>query len=222
MHLNKERREKGRHAPRAVEAINLGFATDLNTSGYKFYIEGTQKVITSNQGRFDEGMHPYRNQDMIDKNVGDLSNVDVLTLDQGGIEWIRYSADVDLNDFGEVHSGGSSDSYILRSKCNPQVYMGVKREDFFKSLLSKRSDELLVKARALVARIEDELSQPNDNRVKGLANVKDAMSRVDRQQWAESNDREYQGFYEHQILKVARPEPEQMYWAAQPEPNTRW
>jgi hypothetical protein len=32
MHLNKDR-EKGRHAPKAVEAVNLGFATNCNTSG---------------------------------------------------------------------------------------------------------------------------------------------------------------------------------------------
>ena len=42
MHL-KKRREKGRHTPRGMEAINLGFATDLNTIGYKFYIERTQR-----------------------------------------------------------------------------------------------------------------------------------------------------------------------------------
>ena len=101
------------------------------------------------------------------------------------------SSYMDLNDFEKVHSGGSSDSYILRSMYSPQVYMEIKREDFFKSLLSKRSDKLLVKARALVARIEEDLSRPNDNRVKGLTNGIDpnkppnkdaAMSRVDRQQ----------------------------------------
>jgi hypothetical protein len=51
VHLNKERREKGRHAPRAIKAINLGIATDANTSGYKFYMEATAsgKTIISNQ-----------------------------------------------------------------------------------------------------------------------------------------------------------------------------
>ena len=66
---------------------------------------------------------------MIEKNNDDLSNVDMLALDQGGIEWIKYSADIDLkvlNDFEKVHSGGSSDSCILRSKSNPQMHMGVK------------------------------------------------------------------------------------------------
>ena len=222
MHLNKERREKGRHAPKGVEAINLGFATDCNTSGYKFYIEGTRKIITSNQGKFDELVYPYRNRNMIDKHIDDLSNIDVLTLDQGGITWVNYSEDMDLNQYEKVHSGGSSDSYILRSKSDPQMYMGIRREDFFKSLLHKRADELLVKARALVAGMEEEISPRGIARVKGLPegidpskppkNFKDAMSRIDRQQWAEAYDREYQGFYEHQTLKVAR---------ARPEPGTK-
>ena len=222
IHLNKERREKGRHAPKGVEAINLGFATDCNTSGYKFYIEGTRKIITSNQGKFDELVYPYRNRNMIDKHIDDLSNIDVLTLDQGGLTWVNYSEDMDLNQYEKVLSGGSSDSYILRSKSDPQMYMGIRREDFFKSLLHKRADELLVKARALVAGMEEEISPRGIARVKGLPegidpskppkNFKDAMSRIDRQQWAEAYDREYQGFYEHQTLKVAR---------ARPEPGTK-
>ncbi len=32
MYLKKDRREKGKTAPRAVEVVNLGFASDLNTS----------------------------------------------------------------------------------------------------------------------------------------------------------------------------------------------
>ncbi len=54
MHLNKERRTKGRGAPRAVEVLNLGLATDCNTSGYKLFIEETGKVMKSNQVWFDE------------------------------------------------------------------------------------------------------------------------------------------------------------------------
>ena len=55
MHLNKERRGKGRGAPRAVEVINLGLATDCNNSGYKLLVEETGKILTSNEVRFDEG-----------------------------------------------------------------------------------------------------------------------------------------------------------------------
>ena len=77
--------------------------------------------------------------------------------------------------------------------------------------------------------MEEELSQRNDNRVKGLSNgidqskppknFKDAMRDNNGQK---TYDREYQGFYEHQTLKVARPEPGTRYWTSQPEPGTRW
>jgi hypothetical protein len=40
--LNKERREKGKHTPRAVEAIHLGFASDCNMGAYKFYIPSSR------------------------------------------------------------------------------------------------------------------------------------------------------------------------------------
>ncbi len=65
VHLNKERREKGKHTPRAVEAIHLGFASDCNMSAYKFYISSSRKCIVSNQALFDEESFSYRNQDMI-------------------------------------------------------------------------------------------------------------------------------------------------------------
>ncbi len=57
---------------------------------------------------------------------------------------------MDMNEFEKVHSGGSSDSYILLSMSDPDLYMGIKREDFFKSMLSKQTDELLFSARAQV------------------------------------------------------------------------
>ena len=50
---------------------------------------------------------------MIDNHIDDVPNIDVLTLDQGGITWVNYSEDMDLNQYEKVHSGGSSDSYIL-------------------------------------------------------------------------------------------------------------
>ncbi len=37
VHLNKDRREPGKHTPRAVEAIHLGFSSDSNMRAYKFY-----------------------------------------------------------------------------------------------------------------------------------------------------------------------------------------
>jgi hypothetical protein len=52
VHLNKKRREKGKHTPRALEAINLGF--EPNSSAYTFFIPEQQTMMTSNQAQFDE------------------------------------------------------------------------------------------------------------------------------------------------------------------------
>jgi hypothetical protein len=38
-------------------------------------------------------------------------------------------------------------------------------------------------------------------------NFKDAMSRVDKQEWATAYDEEYQGFFERQAVKVVRAKP---------------
>jgi hypothetical protein len=62
MHLNQDQREPGRQAPRGQAVINLGWATDRNTSGYKLLVEATGKVVISNQVKFDESLYPYRNR----------------------------------------------------------------------------------------------------------------------------------------------------------------
>ena len=98
--------------------------------------------------------------------------------------------------------------------------MGVKRENFFKSLLSKRTDGQLLSARALVAQMKEELVTRPVGLVTGVpAGIdvntgkppknffRDAMSREDRQEWAEAYDSEYQGFLEHGTLKIVRLEP---------------
>ena len=107
--------------------------------------------------------------------------------------------------------------YILRSISNPNFHTGVKREDFFQSLVLKRAAKFMSSARALVTSMEQEPTPVQDGRVRGLPcniypnrppkNFRDAMSREDRQEWAEAYASEHQGFFEHKTLKIVRPEP---------------
>jgi hypothetical protein len=83
MHLNKDSREKGGHAPKAVEAVNLGFVTDCNSSGYKLYIEETGSILISKQVRSDENLYPDRNCDMVSHHLYDITVVHVISLDTG-------------------------------------------------------------------------------------------------------------------------------------------
>ena len=135
MHLNKDQREKGKHVPIAVEVIHLGFVTDQNTSGYKFLIKGTNKVIVSNQAKFDEDFFPYRNLEMIDNHIDHITSLDVVTPEPGHYQFINFDNTINLDDFEKIHSGGSSGSYILRSIAHPNICMRVEREKFFRFLL---------------------------------------------------------------------------------------
>ncbi len=98
VHLNKERREKGKHTHRAVEAIHLGFASDCNMSAYKFYIPSSGKCIVSNQARFDEESFPYRNQDMIRGKLDEDNNLEILSVDKLPTRWIDFTLDLNLSE----------------------------------------------------------------------------------------------------------------------------
>jgi hypothetical protein len=61
--------------------VNLGFATDCSTSGYKLYIEETGKILISNQVKFDENLYPCRNCNMVSQHLNNITVVDVMPLD---------------------------------------------------------------------------------------------------------------------------------------------
>ena len=49
-YLDKQRREKGKHTPRAKEAIYVG--VNDNMSAWAFYIPEDRKIMPTNQARF--------------------------------------------------------------------------------------------------------------------------------------------------------------------------
>jgi hypothetical protein len=65
VYLDADRREKGKHTARAVEAINLGF--EPNISAYCFFILEKNNLMTLNQARFDEYSFPFRKQKMVEQ-----------------------------------------------------------------------------------------------------------------------------------------------------------
>ena len=70
-YLDKRRREKGMHTPRAKEALYFGF-TD-NMSARAFYIPEDRKIMESNQVKFFEHRFPFRNRKMVDQFLSDNS-----------------------------------------------------------------------------------------------------------------------------------------------------
>ncbi len=56
VYLDKQRREKGKHTPRAMEAVYAGFVP--NMGAWAFWVPEDKKIITTNQERFDEHKFP--------------------------------------------------------------------------------------------------------------------------------------------------------------------
>ena len=82
-------REKGKGAPRAVEGVNLGFASDRNTSAYKLCIPSTRQIIVSNQVVFDESFFPYRKEDLIEQLDEGDDELDILYKASSPIKWLE-------------------------------------------------------------------------------------------------------------------------------------
>ena len=134
MHLNKERREKGKTAPRAVEVVNLGFATDLNTSAYKVFIRATGQVMTTNQLDFDESFFPFRKEELIKQLDEGDDEIDILFKLSSPITWLKYDPSMNLSKFKKMHMG-SGRILILRSPTDENAYLRIDQETFFKNLL---------------------------------------------------------------------------------------
>ena len=125
MFLNKERHEKGKTAPRAVEVINLGFTSDLNTSAYKVLVEKTGQILSSNQLEFDEGFFPYRKEELIAKLAEMDDEIDILYKASAPIRWIDYDPSLRLGTFKKVDMG-SDRHLILQSPSDPNAYLKVE------------------------------------------------------------------------------------------------
>ncbi len=184
-----------------MEAVNLGFATDCNTSGYKLYIEGTGKILISNQVRFDENLYPYRNTKMVSQHLNDIMVVDVMSLDTENYEWIHFTPEIDLGDLKRY----ILDDRVILTSCARLWTQGfiweLGRRNSSNPYLTSARMSHLTSARAFMATKDQARVEPYGNRFTGLPgnidptkppkNFRDAMSREDRQEWAEEYDAEH-------------------------------
>jgi hypothetical protein len=84
VHLNSDKREKGKHNPRGQEAIYLGF--EPNTSAWSYFIPDKQQLWSTNQAQFDKHFFPFHKATIIDKYHLDCAN-DILFQDQLQFKW---------------------------------------------------------------------------------------------------------------------------------------
>jgi hypothetical protein len=120
VYLNAERREKGKHTPRAQEAaIYLGFKP--NTSAWSFFIPERQKLWSTNQAQFDEHVFPFRKRSIVDKFQRDNS-VDIIFQAPSDIKWSTYNR-LHVSNYTKVHYDPASDIMVMQVNSAPKTYV---------------------------------------------------------------------------------------------------
>jgi hypothetical protein len=107
--IDPQRRAKGKHTPRAEEAIYVGFA--INTSAWSFYVPERKKIVTTNQVKFSEHEFPFRKRSMVEKHLIDNST-DMLFQSPSYVKWVPYNKFHGGN-YDKVHYDNISDVMVL-------------------------------------------------------------------------------------------------------------
>jgi hypothetical protein len=116
MTLHKDRREQKKYATRAFQGINLGFATDSNTSACVIYVPESRKVFITNQVRFYETSFPFRKQSAIDRYAAEIADGSSDTLSEDTTKkWEAYNKDKPLEYYKIVHTNTRTDKIILQA-----------------------------------------------------------------------------------------------------------
>ena len=79
----------GKHTPRALEAIFLGF--EPNTSAWCFFIPERQHMLVTNQAKFDEHSFPFRRRSIVDKFQHSENSYDILNQTPSQVKWDLYN-----------------------------------------------------------------------------------------------------------------------------------
>ena len=123
------------------------------------------------------------------------------------VKWITYNP-LHISNYTRVHFDPASDLMVMRVNTETNSFTRVNQLKWLQDKLAL-SNAVIDEQTAYIAGI-------SHRTLKGLPqsvdpdrppkNYKDAMSREDKQDWAEAYDKEYRGFMERNAFKVVRPE----------------
>jgi hypothetical protein len=147
VYLNAERREKGKHTPRAFEAVYLGLTS--NKSSWVFYLPEKNSLFTSNQAKFDEHVYPFRKTSIIDKYLSDNS-IDILYKHPDNISWVTYDPKAGpkhVANYKEVHHDKDSGVSTFQIMTAEKTYTREKkiryRDDMIQNLIVRHNEETI-------------------------------------------------------------------------------
>jgi len=148
-------------------------------------------MMSSNQAQFDERIFPFRNKEMIEKYQSDQAT-DILFRTESDVKWIKYNP-LHISNYTSVHFDPASDMMVMRVNTETNSFTQVTQLKWLrdKMALSKAVlDEQIANIAGISHRaLKGLLTSINPDRPP--KNYKDAMSREDKQDWAEAYDKEY-------------------------------
>ncbi len=201
VYIDPQRPAKGKHTPRAEEAIYVGFAFD--TSALSFYVVERNKIVTTNQVKFSEHEFPVRKRRMVEKHSIDNST-DMLFQSPSDVQWVPYNM-FHVGNYDKVHYDNISYVLVLRvvSKINTFARTSMSRWQhdqlsLHKSQHREQANFAGVKHRTLKG------LDPRINPDKPPRNFRDATKALDKQAWAEAYNSECLEFVEQDVFKVVK------------------
>jgi hypothetical protein len=125
VHPNSERRGKDKHAPRALEAIYLGF--EPNISSLCFCIPERQILWSTNQAKFDKHSFPFRQSSIFDKFQNSEKSCDNLYQTLSQVKWEHYNK-LQISNYKKVHYDLVSDVMVLQANTFENTFVRVTQK----------------------------------------------------------------------------------------------
>ncbi len=110
IYIDPELRAKGKHTPRAEEAIYVRFT--IHTSAWSFYVQKRKNVMTRNQVKFSEHEFPFQNRKMVEKHLI-VSSTDILFQPPSDVKWVPLNK-FHIRNYDKVYYDNISDVMVLR------------------------------------------------------------------------------------------------------------
>jgi hypothetical protein len=118
VYLEKQRREKEKHTPRAKEAIYDGVSNNMRV--WALWILEDKKIMTSNQVKFTEHEFPFWARMMVDQFLSDNAT-DILYQHASDVTWVPYNK-LHVGNYEKVHYDTMSDVVVLKVMSKESTY----------------------------------------------------------------------------------------------------
>jgi len=223
---------QGKYQPRAIAGVNLGFATDRNTSAYKIWVVEENKIYITNQVRFNEHKMPMKQEPL--RVMGQGTITEKVFVEDSEVVFVHYDPRMVIDSLLEDNIiTKKGDEIVYKVKGANSTYVKVNVNQYRRDMIKKQSKGLNLDWTPTEPpmNVVYQVAGPQagsrgapglkpalvtDHRIKGLPisidptkpprNYAEAMRRPDAEEWDQAFREEYLGFKERNAFKIVYPQ----------------